>query len=312
MIKAGKRRLAVNGVELSYLEQGAGPLVLLCHGWPELSHSWRNQIPALARAGYRVVAPDMRGYGDSSAPEAVEAYSILDLVGDMVALVGALGEREAIVVGHDWGASVAWHCALFRPDLFKAVAALSVPFGRRSAAPPLEIIRRKGLDTFYWLYFQPPGQAEAEFERDVEHTMRAAFYGRGVSLVMQPGKGLLDGAHIPEAPPAWLSQEDVGHYVDVFRRTGFRGGLNWYRNIDRNWALTAPWQDARIAQPSLFIAGSRDGVITGPLGEARLKEMDGLLTDLREKLILDGAGHWIQQERAEEVNAALLGFLKGL
>ena len=312
MTMTAKRSVTVNGVELSYLEQGSGPLVLLCHGWPELSYSWRKQIPVLAQAGYRVVTPDMRGYGDSSAPEAVEAYSIFDLVGDMVALVGELGEREAIVVGHDWGANVAWHCALFRPDLFKAVAALSVPLGRRSPAPPLEVLRRKGLETFYWLYFQPPGQAETEFERDVAHTMRAAFYGHGVSLVMKPGKGFLDEAHIPDAPPVWISEEDITHYVDVFRRTGFRGGLNWYRNLDRNWALTAPWQDARIAQPSLFIAGSRDGVINGPLGEARLKDMDGRLTDLRGKLIIDGAGHWIQQERAEEVNAALLGFLKGL
>ncbi len=312
MTTAAKRKLSVNGVELSYLEQGAGPLLLLCHGWPELSYSWRRQIPVLAQAGYRVVAPDMRGYGDSSAPQAIEAYSIFDLVGDMVALVGELGECEAIVVGHDWGAHVAWHCALFRPDLFKAVAALSVPPARRSPAPPLEVLRRKGLETFYWVYFQPPGQAEAEFERDVAHTMRAAFYGRGVSLVIKSGKGFLDEARIPDAPPAWLNEDDVAHYADVFRRTGFRGGLNWYRNLDRNWALTAPWRDARIAQPSLFVAGSRDGVIAGPLGEARLREMDGLLTDLRGKLIIDGAGHWIQQERAEEVNAALLGFLKGL
>jgi pimeloyl-ACP methyl ester carboxylesterase len=312
MIDAAKSRLTANGVDLAYLERGSGPLVLLCHGWPELSYSWRKQIPVLAQAGYRVVAPDMRGYGDSSAPEAIEAYSILDLVGDMVALVGALGEREAIVIGHDWGAIVAWHCALFRPDLFKAVAALSVPFPRRSSAPPLDSLRRKGLETFYWLYFQPPGQAEAEFEQDVSRTMRAAFYGRGLSLVMKPGKGFLEEARIPDAPPAWLSDEDVAHYAEIFGRTGFRGGLNWYRNLDRNWALTAPWQDARIAPPSLFIAGSRDGVITGPLGEARLKELDGLLTDLRGKLIIEGAGHWIQQERAEEVNAALLGFLKGL
>jgi pimeloyl-ACP methyl ester carboxylesterase len=296
------RKLAVNGIDIAFVEQGAGPLVLLCHGWPELSYSWRRQIAALAAAGYRVVAPDMRGYGETSAPAALEAYSIVDLVGDMVALVGALGERQALVVGHDWGANVAWHCALFRPDLFKAVAALSVPFGRRSAAPPLDTLRRKGLETFYWLYFQPPGHAEAEFERDIDRTMRAAFYGRGVSLVMNPGKGFLEDARI-------LNEDDIAHYADVFRRTGFRGGLNWYRNLDRNWALTAPWQDAKIAAPALFIAGSRDGVISGPLGEARLKEMDGQIADLRGKLIIEGAGHWIQQERAAEVNAALLAFL---
>ncbi len=309
---AKQRILSADGVDIAFLEDGAGPLVLLCHGWPELSYSWRRQIPVLAAAGYRVVAPDMRGYGGTSAPDAIDAYSIFDLVGDMVALVGALGERQAIVVGHDWGAAVAWHCALFRPDVFKAVAGLSVPFRRRGPAPPLDVIRRKGLETFYWLYFQPPGQAEAEFERDVERTMRAAFYGRGVSLIMKPGKGFFEDARIADAPPAWLSDDDIAQYVEVFRRTGFRAGLNWYRNLDRNWALTAPWRNAKIAQPALFIAGSRDGVISGPLGEAQLREMDEALADLRRKLIIDGAGHWIQQERAEEVNAALLEFLAGL
>jgi pimeloyl-ACP methyl ester carboxylesterase len=309
---AVQKRVAVNGVEISYVEDGAGPLALLCHGWPELSYSWRRQIPFLAAVGYRVVAPDMRGYGDTSAPAPIEAYSIFELVGDMAALVRALGEREAIVIGHDWGASVAWHCAMFRPDLFKAVVGLSVPPARRSAAAPLDVLRRKGVETFYWFYFQKPGVAESEFERDVVRTMRAAFYGRGLSLVMQPGKGFLEEARIPDAPPPWLSEEDIAHYARVFERTGFRGGLNWYRNLDRNWALTAPWQDAKIAQPSLFIAGSRDGVIAGPIGEARLKEMDGLLSDLRGKVILDGAGHWIQQERADEVNDALLAFLAGL
>jgi pimeloyl-ACP methyl ester carboxylesterase len=142
--------------------------------------------------------------------------------------------------------------------------------------------------------------------------MRAAFYGRGVQLIMKPGKGLLEEARIPQTPPLWLSEADIAHYVEVFQRTGFRGGLNWYRNLDRNWALTAPWQDAKIAQPSLFIAGSRDGVITGPIGETRLKEMETIVSDLRGKIILEGAGHWIQQERAEEVNKALLAFLRGL
>jgi pimeloyl-ACP methyl ester carboxylesterase len=309
---AERRRVKVNDLDMAVVEQGVGPLVLLCHGWPELSYSWRRQIPFLASAGYRVVAPDMRGYGDTSAPAAIEAYSIFDLVGDMVALIAALDERRAIVIGHDWGANVAWHCALFRPDLFTAVAGLSVPPGRRSAAAPLDILRRKGVETFYWRYFQPPGLAEAEFERDVAHSMRAAFYGRGVQLIMKPGKGFLEEARIPETPPSWLDEADIAHYVEVFQRTGFRGGLNWYRNLDRNWALTAPWQDAKIAQPSLFIAGSRDGVITGPIGETRLKEMETIVSDLRGKIILEGAGHWIQQERAEEVNKALLAFLRGL
>jgi pimeloyl-ACP methyl ester carboxylesterase len=307
-----RRLLSVNGIDMAVVERGAGPLVLLCHGWPELSYSWRHQIPALAAAGYRVVAPDMRGYGDTSAPAEIDAYSIFDLVGDMVALVHAVGERQAVVIGHDWGANVAWHCALFRPDVFRAVAALSVPPARRSVAPPLEILRRKGVDTFYWLYFQEPGVAEAEFERDVSRSLRAAFYGRGVSLIMKPGKGFLEDAKIADVPPPWISEKDIAHYVATFTRTGFRGGLNWYRNLDRNWALTAPWRDFKIVQPSMFIAGSKDGVISGPIGEARFKEMDDLLADLRGKIILEGAGHWIQQERARDVNDALMAFLASL
>src|ERR1700754_3769331 len=180
-----------NGIKIHIAEAGVGPLVVLCHGFPESWYSWRHQIKALSEAGYHVVAPDMRGYGQTDRTNAIDQYSLFHLVGDMVGLVNAIGDKQAVVIGHDWGANVAWHCALFRPDLFKAVAALSVPLGRRSPAPPLEILRRKGLETFYWLYFQPPGQAEAEFERDVAHTMRAAFYGRGASLIMKPGKGFL-------------------------------------------------------------------------------------------------------------------------
>ena len=161
-----QRDVAVNGIKLQITEQGDGPLVLLCHGWPELAYSWRHQMPALAQAGYRVVAPDMRGYGGSSVPHNISDYAITDLVGDMVALVAALGETRACIVGHDWGANVAWSAALLRPDLFVAVAALSVPHRPRNpAAPPLALLRTAGLEDFYWFYFNREGVAEAEFER---------------------------------------------------------------------------------------------------------------------------------------------------
>ena len=308
------RAISANGIELFLLEQGDGPLVLLCHGWPELSYSWRHQIPALAEAGFHVVAPDMRGFGRSSAPAEVSAYSIFDTVGDMVALVAALGHPKAMIVGHDWGAPVAWHAALFRPDLFSAVAGLSVPPPFRGRARPLESLRTGGITNFYWQYFQAPGVAETEFEHDVGLTMRTLL-GRGfsdpqASLFVEPGKGFLGDARSDRPLPDWLSEVELGFFTAAYKRSGFRGGLNWYRNIDRNWELTAPWQDAQIHQPSLFIAGANDSVITGLIGAKRVNELERVLPNLKRKLIIDGAGHWVQQERPDEVNAALIAFLK--
>ena len=308
------RTISANGIEIFVIEEGEGPLVLLCHGWPELSYSWRHQIPAIAAAGFHVVAPDMRGFGRTTAPAEIDAYTIFDNVGDMVALVAATGQKQAVIIGHDWGAPVAWHAALFRPDIFTAVAGLSVPPPLRGRGRPLDTLRESGITNFYWQYFQPPGTAEAEFERDIGLTMRTLL-GRGfsdpaASLFIEDGKGFL-GELRPDRPlPDWLSEDDLAFFTDTYTRSGFRGGLNWYRNIDRNWELTAPWQDAKIQQPSLFIAGSKDSVITGLIGAKRVGDMERVLPNLKQKLIIEGAGHWIQQERAEEVNAALIGFLK--
>jgi pimeloyl-ACP methyl ester carboxylesterase len=311
---SSSRTLSVNGIELYLLEAGEGPLVVLCHGWPELSYSWRHQIDALARAGFHVVAPDMRGFGKSSAPADIGAYSIFHTVGDMVALVAALGESNAAIVGHDWGAPVAWHSALFRPDLFTKVAGMSVPPPFRGRGRPLDSLRENGITNFYWQYFQAPGVAEAEFERDVGRTMRALL-GRGfsdpsASLFIDTSKGFLGDIPADRPLPNWLSEADLASFVATYQQTGFRGGLNWYRNIDRNWDLTAPWQDAQIRQPSLFIAGAQDSVITGLIGAKRVSEMGRVLPNIKAKLIIDGAGHWVQQERPDEVNAALIAFLK--
>jgi pimeloyl-ACP methyl ester carboxylesterase len=308
------RTISANGIEIALLEQGDGPLVVLCHGWPELSYSWRHQIPAIAAAGFHVVAPDMRGFGRTSAPADITAYSIFDTVGDMVALVAALGAKEAAIVGHDWGAPVAWHAAMFRPDLFSCVAGLSVPPPFRGRGRPLDSLRENGITNFYWQYFQKPGVAEAEFERDIGLTMRALL-GRGfsdpaASLFVEENKGFLGNARADQALPDWLSETDLAYFAEAYKNSGFRGGLNWYRNIDRNWDLTAPWQDAQIHQPSMFIAGSKDSVITGLIGAKRVLDMERVLPNLKQKLIIDGAGHWIQQERPEEVNAALVRFLK--
>lgn len=313
-----QRDIAVNGITLRITEQGSGPLVLLCHGWPELAYSWRHQIPALAQAGYHVVAPDMRGYGGSSVPHDIAAYAITDLVGDMVALVAALGQARACIVGHDWGANVAWNAALMRPDLFTAVAALSVPHRPRNpTAAPLTLLRSAGLENFYWFYFNREGVAEAEFERDIESAIRRVLFAgsgdapadRDRSLNVPTGGGFLDDRIDPTELPAWLSEVDIAVYAASFRKNGLRGPFNWYRNIDRNWALLAPFQGAQVTPPALFVAGTRDGVIASPMGRGALETLAMSVPNLREKVLIPGGGHWIQQERPTEVNAALLRFL---
>jgi len=309
----------VNGIRLHWAEAGAGPPVLLCHGWPETWFSWRHQIAALAGAGYRAIAPDMRGYGESGAPEPVEAYTILHLVGDMVALLDRLAIAEAVIVGHDWGAPVAWHASLLRPDRFRAVAAMSVAHTGRPAKPPLEGFRRAGRDGFYWLYFEPRGVAEAELERDVARSLRSIYHAASGDVpadwiwraVVPPGGGILDTTLEPTAIPAWLPPEDFGHYVTAFTRSGFRGGLNWYRNIDRNWALTAPFEGDLIRQPALFIAGERDPTLHIGRRDPILA-MKQAVPGLREAVLISGAGHWVQQEAAVRVNRELLAFLATL
>ena len=313
-----QRQVQANGITLRVTEQGTGPLVLLCHGWPELAYSWRHQIPALAAAGYHAVAADMRGYGDSSVPSETAAYAITDLVGDMVALVAALGESRACIVGHDWGATVAWSAALMRPDLFTAVAALSVPHRPRNpAGPPLAMLRAAGMENFYWFYFGREGEPEAEFEADIPSAIRRVlFYGsgdapkrQGEALMVAPGRGFLGGAPDPATLPPWLSEVDIEVYAAAFRKSGFRGPFSWYRNIDRNWALLAPFQGAKITPPALFVAGSRDSVIASPIGRGAVDALQLSVPNLRTKLILPDVGHWIQQERPNEVNDALLAFL---
>ncbi len=311
--------LQVNGLRMQVATQGSGPLVLLCHGFPELWLSWRPQLAALAGAGYRVVAPDMRGYGGTDAPAEIERYTMLHLVGDMVGLVRALGETEAVIVGHDWGAPVAWNSALLRPDIFRAVVGMSVPFASPGPVDLLAALRAAGITDFYMQYFQDPGVAEAELGRDVAATIRLVnFNGSGDGPErpafgrLQPGQGFLGDMVEPRTLPAWLPAEDIAAYAAEFARTGFRGGLNWYRNITRSWELLAPWRGAVIRQPSLFIAGERDGVLKFPASRAQIDNFAKTLPGLRGCHILEGAGHWIQRERAAAVNELLRGFLDGL
>ena len=317
------RTLETNGIRMHVAEAGDGPLVVLCHGFPESWYSWRHQLVALADAGYHVVAPDMRGYGQTDQPEAIEAYSLLHLVGDVVGLLEALGVATAVVVGHDWGAPVAWHAALLRPDRFRAVIGLSVPFIPRRASRPTTTMPRTDDAIFYQLYFQEPGVAEAELGRDPRETLRRVLFGGsgdarrdplapgsgGVGMVRRDA-GFLGRREAPAKLPAWLSEADIDVYAGEFTRAGFRGGLNWYRNIDRNWELLAPWTGAKVTVPALFVAGDRDLVLAFRGMDRLLPTLKQFVPDLRQTIILPGCGHWTQQEWPGEVNAAMLKFLE--
>jgi len=325
-----QRMIESNGIRLNVAEQGQGPLVLLCHGFPESWYSWRHQIGALAAAGFHAVAPDMRGYGNSDRPEPIDQYTIFHLVGDLVGLLDALKAPTAVIVGHDWGASIAWHAARLRPDRFRAVAALSVPFRPRGPVPPTSVMPRTADAQFYQLYFQEPGVAEAEFERDPRVTVRtmlsgvsgegiaarraaAASGGAELNPGMVPrGGGMLraDGA-LARLPP-WLSEADLDFYAAEFKRSGFRGPLNYYRNTNRNWELMAPFADVKVTVPALFIAGDHDLVVSFPGTDQLLADMKNVVSALREIKMLPGCGHWTQQERPSEVNAAIIEFLHSL
>jgi pimeloyl-ACP methyl ester carboxylesterase len=294
-----ERRIAANGIELQVLDEGHGPLVVLCHGFPELAFSWRLQVPALISAGFRVLAPDLRGYGRSSAPADVDAYDVISLCGDLCGLLDAIDEQDAIFVGHDWGASLVWQLAVLHPARVRAVAGLSVPFVARAPAPPLPIMRRRLGEDFYIVWFQEPGVADAALARDVRRTLTASLPWSAQWAEEDPA---------PPRRPPWLSEEELDVYVEAFERTGFTGGLNWYRNIDRNWELTAALAERRVEQPALFLTGELDPVRRFMPSEA----MRGWVSDLRREIVVPGTGHWVQQEAAEAVNDALLRFLADL
>ena len=320
MTELTHRTIEANGIRVHVVEQGSGPLVLFCHGFPESWYSWRHQLSALAAAGYRAVAPDMRGYGRTDQPENIDQYTLCHLVGDMVGVLDALGEPEAVIIGHDWGAPVAWTSALLRPDRFRAVVGLSVPFIPRGPARPTTIMPRTDDAIFYQLYFQEPGVAEAELERDPRSTMRRILYwasgdspraatGAGnVGMVSRSG-GFLSGRKAPTALPSWLTESDIEFYAGEFARTGFRGGLNWYRNIDRNWELSSAWAGAKVTVPALYVAGDRDLVQSFRGFDQLIAGLKGFVPNLRQTMILPGCGHWTQQERAGDVNAAILDFI---
>ncbi|MFC7304548.1 alpha/beta fold hydrolase [Streptomyces monticola] len=303
------RDVATNGITLRVFEHGPEgptppgrperPLVVLCHGFPELAFSWRHQIFALSAAGYRVLAPDLRGYGGSSRPADVDAYDVLTLCADLAGLLDDAGADDAVFVGHDWGASVVWHMAWAYPERVRAVAGLSVPATPRAPAPPLPILRSRLGDDFYFLWFQEPGVADRALSRNVRRTLVS-------KEVYSAEWAARSDEQLP--PPPWLSEEELAYYVRAFEETGFTGGLNYYRNLDRNWELTTHLDGRPITPPALFVTGSKDPVAHFMPAHS----LEKVLTDLRGHVVLDGAGHWVQQQRPAQVNAALLGFLDGL
>jgi epoxide hydrolase A/B len=317
MTEIAHRSVATNGINLHIAESGQGPLVVLVHGFPESWYSWRHQLPALAAAGFHAVAPDVRGYGRSDAPEPIEAYSMKQMTADVAGLVDTLGDRAAVIVGHDWGAPIAWHSALLYPEKFRAVAGLSVPYTPRAPLPPTQLFRQVFANQFFYiLYFQEPGVAEAELQADVRRSMRRFLYfasgdaPSGNFATKPKDSKFLDGMPEPANLPQWLTNADLDYFTAEFERTGFRGGLNRYRNMDRDWEELPELAGARIEQPALFIAGDRDGVIAMmPTGVETMKQH---VPNLRGVVMLPGAGHWTQQERPDAVNEALIAFLKWL
>lgn len=306
------------GITLSVHQAGEGPAVVLCHGFPELAYSWRHQIPALAEAGFRVIAPDQRGYGDSDRPEPIEAYDIHHLTGDLVALLDALGIERAVFVGHDWGGIVVWAMPLLHPTRTAGVVGVNTPYLPRGPVSPIELMRRMAAgddDRIYILWFQKPGVADEVLASQTrlvfEKLMRAAGGSRalepearepGGPREMNPFRGLPE---MPEYGRELLRPEELDHYVRVFERTGFTGGLNWYRNFHRNWETTPQLENARIEAPSLMITAERDPVLRPEMAAS----MPALVPDL-ETVMIQGCGHWTQQERPEELNRILIDWLR--
>jgi len=316
VVTPSEQLVDVNGVRLRILEAGPpdGPVVILTHGFPELAYSWRHQIPALAKAGYRVIAPDQRGYGGSTRPEAIEAYDIAELTGDVVGLLDYAGAERGALVGHDWGAVVAWSTPLLHPDRVAAVAGLAVPPVPRPLTPVTEALRRIfGDNFFYMLYFQQPGVADAEMDADPRRSLRRMLGGMrapqdetAALRMLAPGpEGFIDRLPEPDRLPDWLAAAELEYYVAEFSRTGFTGALNWYRNYERNWHITAHPAAETIGVPSLFVGGTDDPV----LAFTKTTRAREVAIGPYRQVMLDGAGHWIQQERPNEITAELLTFL---
>jgi len=318
------RYVESNGITMRIAELGnTGPLVLLAHGWPESWYSWRHQIVALANAGYRVVAPDMRGFGESEAPPNVDDYDVIHTSADLVGILDALGEETAILVGHDWGAIIAWQAVLLHPSRFTALINMSVPYRGRSAQSPMERMTQSAGDNFNYIVYhnEPGGVAEAEYDANPRGLISRLYLGISGSADIEPPKvtdplrsagGWIDRLGAPIRLPDWLTENDLSYIVSQFEKAGFRGGVNYYRNFHRNWEITEHLSDAKIGIPTLFIAGEEDFVIGGASEEQLSASMGRVVPDLRDVVIIPEAGHWVQQEAPAETTAAMLEFLNAL
>lgn len=309
------RTVKANGINIHVAEKGEGPIILFIHGFPESWYSWRHQIHALALLGYRAVAPDLRGYGDSDAPSDVGSYTCLHVVGDLIGVLDAMGADKVFVVGHDWGAIIAWYLCLFRPDRVKALVNMSVAyFPRNPMHKPLEICRHLYGDDFYVCRFQEPGQIEIEIaEVGTATALKSIFANRDPSPPCLPkGKAFQDVSGAPIVLPTWLPEEEVNYYVTKFEKTGFTGGINYYRNFDRNWELTAPWTGSQIKVPTKFMVGDMDLTyhFAGAKEYIHSGEFKKNVPLLEEVVVMEGVGHFLHEEKADEINKHIHDFFQ--
>lgn len=317
MNKMLERIVHANGIDLHIVEYGKGKPVLFLHGFPELWYSWRYQLPYLAESGYRAIAVDLRGYGQSSVPDNVRSYSMRNMVEDIVQLLNELNLDRVALVGHDWGANIAWTCAQMHPERFNVLITLSVPFSPRPPMPLTELIK-KNSSSFNWLmYFQEEGIAESELENDIETSLRRIYYGLSgdapdelpAKLVAQLPKDstLLDPIPDPQSLPKWLQKEDLTYFVNNFKLTGFTGALNRYRNVDYDWADLEKESQRKVIQPTLFIGGELDTATR--FNKRGLEAMNQYVPNIKDKIIIPGSGHYVQQEANEDVNRYIVEFL---
>lgn len=313
-----------NGISMRLAHAGEGPLVLLIHGWPESWYSWRHQLTALAEAGYHAVAPDMRGYGGTSAPAEPEAYRIDHLAKDVVGIIDHFEQATATIIGHDWGSMVVWYTALLHPDRINGVMGMSVPYGGRAKQAPLDSFKAAFGDNFFYILYHNElddnnlGVAEAEYDQDPKGILSRLYASpdspRAPALITDPKRragGWIDRLGEVLEQPAWLSDGDLAYFVNEFKGSGFRGGVNYYRNFDRNWVFTEALNPV-ISMPSAFLSGAQDVVIQGADTAALQAMMSPVMKQLRDITLIDGMGHWIQQEAPAETNAAIIKFLQSI
>ncbi len=320
------RFIDTNGIKLRAAVKGEGPLVVMVHGFPESWYSWRHQMAPLAAAGFTACAIDVRGYGGSDKPHEVEAYSMENMARDVAGVIDALSPgKPAVLIGHDWGAPIVWHTAVLHREKVRGVAGLSVPYTPLPPAPLNQIFKAMFTDQgrfFYMSYFQDEGVAEAEFEADVRGALRRLYYassadshGLWARREKPVGEAMLVGLDDPDPFPSWMTAADIDYYVGEFERSGFRGPINRYRNFERDWQMMSAVEDRVVRQPSLFVAGKKDMVLTMFGGgdtaviEGRMREV---CSDLRGVHLIPDTGHWTQQEAPKETTGLLIDWLATL